>query len=60
MAQEPRKREILEALALLPDEATVEDAIERLRQLSQLWADFGQTDAGEGLDPDEVTRRFQR
>ncbi|MSP61489.1 MAG: hypothetical protein EXR72_14315 [Myxococcales bacterium] len=60
MATQPRKREILDALDSLPDDATIEDAIERLCFLSKVEKGLAQLDAGEGIDHDEVKRRLQR
>jgi predicted transcriptional regulator len=51
------KQRILNALDDLPEDASVEDAIERLYFLAKVEKGFGQLDAGESLDHDEVKRR---
>lgn len=56
----PQKQRILDALADLPDDASVEDAIERLGFLAGVENGLAQLDAGEGIDHDEVKRRFAR
>lgn len=51
------KQRILNALDDLPEDASVEDAIERLYFLAKVEKGFGQLDAGESIDHDEVKRR---
>jgi predicted transcriptional regulator len=51
------KQRILEALNDLPENATVEEAIERLYFLAKVEKGFAQLDAGQGLDHEEVKRR---
>ena len=60
MRASARKQRILDALVDLPDDATVEDAIERLCLLAKVEKGLAQLDAGEGLDHDEVKRRLAR
>jgi predicted transcriptional regulator len=52
------KLEILRALAELPEEATIEDAIERLCFLSKIEKGLAQLDDGLSVSHDEVKRRF--
>ena len=54
----PTARErILEALQDLPDDATFDDAIERLVFLAKIDAGLAELDAGEGIPHEEVKRR---
>ena len=55
----PTARErILEALQDLPDDATVDDAIERLIFLAKIDAGLAELDAGMGIPHEEVKRRL--
>ena len=55
----PTARErILEALRDLPDDATVDDAIERLVFLARVDAGLAELDAGKGIPHKEVRRRL--
>jgi len=55
----PTARErILEALQDLPDDATVDDAIERLVFLAKVDAGLAELDAGKGIPHEEVKRRL--
>lgn len=55
----PNARErILEALQDLPDDATFDDAIERLVFLAKIDAGLAELDAGKGLPHEEVKRRL--
>ncbi|HEX2568005.1 MAG TPA: hypothetical protein VH877_00515 [Polyangia bacterium] len=58
MAVNANKQRILRALEDLPDDATVEDAMERLYFLAKVDKGLAQLDAGHALDHDEVKRRF--
>ena len=49
---------ILEALQGLPEDATFDDAIERLVFLAKIDAGLAELDAGEGIAHDEVKRRL--
>ena len=51
------KQRILNALDDLPEDASVEDAIERLYFLAKAEKGFAQLDAGQSLDHDDVKRR---
>ncbi len=54
----PTARErILEAVQDLPDEATFDDAIERLVFLAKIDAGLAELDAGKGIPHEEVKRR---
>ena len=55
----PTARErILEALQDLPDDATFDDAIERLVFLAKIDAGLTELDAGKGIPHEEVKRRL--
>jgi len=55
----PTGRErILEALQDLPDDATADDAIERLILLARIDAGLAELDAGMGIPHEEVKRRL--
>ena len=49
---------ILEALQDLPDDATFDDAIERLVFLARIDAGLAELDAGKGIPHEEVKRRL--
>lgn len=49
---------ILEALRDLPEDATVDDAIERLVVLAKIEMGLAELDAGKGIPHDEVKRRL--
>jgi predicted transcriptional regulator len=53
-----RWERILEALQDLPDDATVDDAIERLIFLAKIDAGLAELDAGMGIPHEEVKRRL--
>ena len=56
---EPTVRErILQALEDLPQDATFDDAIERLVFLAKIDAGLAELDAGKGVPHDEVKRRL--
>jgi predicted transcriptional regulator len=52
------KKQILDALDGLPDDATLEDAMERLYFLTKIEKGLGELDAGKGVEHDEVKRRY--
>ncbi len=55
----PTTRErILEALQDLPDDATFDDAIERLVFLAKIDAGLAELDASKGIPHEEVKRRL--
>jgi predicted transcriptional regulator len=51
------KQRILDALNDLSDDATVEEAIERLYFLAKVEKGIAQLDAGQSVDHEEVKRR---
>ena len=56
-AQTTRDR-IIEALENLPQDATFDDAIERLVFLAKIEEGLGELDAGQGISHDEAKRRL--
>jgi predicted transcriptional regulator len=52
------KQKILEAVELLPPDATIEDAIERLYFLSKVERGLADAEAGRLIPHDEVKRRL--
>ena len=53
------KAQIVEAVAGLPDDATVDDAIERLLFLSRVEQGLREAQQGETIPHDEVRRRLE-
>jgi hypothetical protein len=51
------KQRILEALNDLAEDASIEEAIERLCFLAKIERGLGQLDAGQSLDHEDVKRR---
>lgn len=58
MATPTARERILEALHDLPDDATLDDAIERLIFLGRIDAGLAELDAGKGIPHEEVKRRL--
>ena len=58
MATPTARERILEALQDLPDDATFDDAIERLVFLAKIDAGLAELDAGQGIPHEEVKRRL--
>lgn len=58
MPMETDKDRALEAIRALPDEATIDDAIERLCLMAKIEEGLRQSEAGEVISHDEVKRRF--
>ena len=54
------KSEIIEAIQDLPDDATLEDAMEKLYFLAKIERGLAQSDAGETISHAEIKARFQR
>lgn len=54
------KSEIIQAIQDLPDDATLEDAMERLYFLAKIERGLAQSDAGETISHAEIKARFQR
>jgi predicted transcriptional regulator len=49
---------MIEALRELPEDATLDDAIERLVFLAEIEAGLEELDAGKGIPHEEVKRRL--
>jgi predicted transcriptional regulator len=54
------KSEIIQAIQDLPDDATLEDAMERLYFLAKIERGLAQSEAGETISHAEIKARFQR
>ena len=54
------KPEIVRAVSALPEDATVEDAMERLLMLSRVAEGLEQVRRGDGIPHAEVARRMQQ
>ena len=55
---EPKVKErVIEAVRALPDDATVEDAMERLYFLAKVEEGLRQAEAGQTIDAQEAKRR---
>jgi predicted transcriptional regulator len=54
------KQRILDALRDLADDASIEEAMERLYALAKMEKGLAQLDAGRSLDHEEVERRLDR
>jgi len=52
------KQRALDAVQRLPDDATVEDAIERLCFIAKVQKGLGQLDRGQGISHDQAKRRI--
>lgn len=59
MAEPSTKKRVLEAVEKLPEDATIEDAMERLYFLAKVEEGIRQADAGETVSHEEVKRRFE-
>ena len=57
MRNAPGKQRILEVLDDLPDNASIEEAMERLFILAKVERGLAQLDAGQSLDHEEIKRR---
>ncbi len=58
MRQPKAKERVLEAVRDLPDDATVEDVMERLYFLAKVEEGLRQTEAGETVSHEEAKRRI--
>ncbi len=58
MPSETVKQRAIEALQTLPEDATIDDAIERLCLIAKIEEGLRQSDAGQLTDHDEVKKRF--
>lgn len=52
------KRKMVEAVESLPEEATVEDAIERLCFLAKIERGLEQSEAGNTIPHEDIKKRF--
>ncbi len=52
------RERMIEAIRELPEDASVDDAIERLVFLAKIEEGLAQLDGGEGIPHDEVKRRL--
>ena len=58
MPSETVKQRAIEALQTLPEDATIDDAIERLCLIAKIEEGLRQSDAGQLVDHEEVEKRF--
>jgi predicted transcriptional regulator len=58
METSPVKIDIVKAIQALPEDATVEDAIERLYFLAKVERGLEQSEAGDTISHDEIKTRF--
>jgi len=54
------KQRVLEAVQRLPEDATVEDAIDRLCFIAKVQRGLGELDAGQSITHEEAKRRILR
>jgi predicted transcriptional regulator len=54
------KQEIIKALEELPDDATIEDAVERLYLLLKIERGIAQADAGQVISHEEARARMKQ
>ena len=59
MPRETVKQRAIEALQNLPDDATIDDAIERLCLIAKIEEGLRQSDAGQLTAHEEVKHRFK-
>jgi predicted transcriptional regulator len=59
MPEANTRERIIEAMQSLPQDATFEDAIERLVFLAKIQEGLAQLDEGAGIPHDEVKRRLK-
>jgi predicted transcriptional regulator len=60
MSQRSAKQRILEAVERLPEDATIEDAMERLNLLAKVERGLAEAEAGRTVPLEEVRARFTR
>ncbi len=60
MAGSSAKQKILEVIENLPEEATLEDAIERLVLLVKIERGLAELDAGQGIEHADAKRRLSQ
>jgi predicted transcriptional regulator len=58
MKTSPVKSDIVKVVQALPEDATIEDAIERLYFLAKVERGLAQSEAGDTISHDEIKTRF--
>ena len=58
MAESSAKERVIDAVRELPDDATVEDAMERLYVLAKIQKGIEQAEAGQTVSHEEAKRRI--
>lgn len=58
MGEQKVKERVLDAVRALPDDATVEDAMERLYFLAKIEEGIRQSDSGQTMSHEEARRRI--
>jgi predicted transcriptional regulator len=58
MAESSAKERVIDAVRELPDDATVEDAMERLYVLAKIQKGLEQAEAGQTVSHEEAKRRI--
>lgn len=58
MPSETIKQRTIQALQTLPDDATIDDAMERLCLIAKIEEGLQQSEAGQLTDHEEVEKRF--
>jgi predicted transcriptional regulator len=58
MPADTRKQRMIEALQALPDDATVDDAIERLCFIARVEAGLAQSEAGQVIPHEDIEKQF--
>ena len=58
LARQTEKQQVLNAVEALPDDATIEDAMERLFFLAKIQCGLEQADAGETFAHEEAKERL--
>lgn len=56
----PTKEQMLKVIQELPDDASVDEAIDRLYLLAKIEAGIAQADAGQTVSHEEALRRLSR
>jgi len=54
------KAQMVEAIQSLPDDATIDDAMERLYVLAKIEIGLAQIEAGQGIPHDEIRRQISQ
>ncbi len=60
MSEQNVKQQIIQAIETLPDDATNDDAVERIIFLSKIETAIAQADAGMGIPHEEVKKRMAK